>query len=145
MASKYLVVNQAEVNKLLSGTNGAVYNEMKVKGNAVLREARRLCPKNNGTLADSLSMEFGKANGSIVVRVGTNLYYGLYVHEGTANNGTGYIYPKNFNFLRFPSINNTGSGNRRYRAGATAKYTYAKRVRGVKARPFLRDALDNVM
>lgn len=130
---------------MLSGPNGAVYNEMNRKGNAVLREARRLCPKNNGTLAQSLAMEFGKADGSIIVRVGTNVYYGLFVHEGTANNGTGYIYPKNFKFLRWPVVNNSGSGNRRYKAGATQKYAYAKRVRGVKARPFLKDALDNVM
>jgi HK97 gp10 family phage protein len=110
-----------------------------------MREAKRRAPKDTGKLAQSISMEMGKVGKDIVVRVGTNNEYAIFVHQGTADNGQGYIYPKNAKVLRWPIINNSGQGRRRYKAGATAKYAYAKRVRGVKARPFLRDALDAVI
>jgi hypothetical protein len=87
-------------------------------------------------------MEMRSANGSPVGRVGTNVDYALYVHEGTGvEAGRGYIVPVRARVLRWPAKNNSGAGRRRYKAGATANYVYSKRSRGVKARPFLRDAL----
>jgi hypothetical protein len=118
---------------------------MRRRANRVLNLARRIVPVQagggGGRLKNSLSMEIGLVSGTVVARVGTNVYYGLYIHEGTANKGTGYIYPKNSRLLKFPVINNSGKGNRRYKGGATQQYAYAKRVKGIKPRPFLRDAL----
>lgn len=141
MASR-LVIDNAALKQFMSGKNGFVYQDIQRRGNAVLREARRLAPKDTGALKQSMTLEMSTGTGGVVVaRVGTNLFYALYIHEGTANKGTGYIYPKNAKLLRFPVVNNSGKGNRRYKAGATAKYAYAKRVRGIKPTPFLRDAL----
>jgi hypothetical protein len=114
---------------------------MRRRANKVTNLARRLCPIDTARLKTSISYEMGTENGAIIARVGTNVEYGLYIHEGTANKGTGYIYPKNARLLRFPIVNKSGSGRRRYKGGATQQYAYAKRVKGIKPRPFLRDAL----
>lgn len=139
--AKYVALNRTEVLNLLASPNGPVYNDIKRRANRVQNTARRLCPADTGRLRQSISLEMGTVGQDVVARVGTNLEYGLYIHEGTANNGTGYIYPKNAKVLRFPVINKSGAGRRRYKAGATAQYAYAKRVRGIKATPYLRDAL----
>jgi hypothetical protein len=135
------VINPQGLKILLASPTGGVYKDMHQRGNRVLRAAKRLCPTDTGRLKQSISLEMSSIGNTVIVRVGTNLKYGLYIHEGTADKGTGYIYPKNFKFLRFPIVNNSGQGRRRYKAGATAQYAYAKRVRGIKPTPFLRDAL----
>ena len=139
--SEYLVLNPQEVRKLLESPSGPVYYDMRRRANKVTNLARRLCPIDTSRLKTSISYEMGTENGAIIARVGTNVEYGLYIHEGTANKGTGYIYPKNARLLRFPIVNKSGSGRRRYKAGATQQYAYAKRVKGIKPTPFLRDAL----
>jgi hypothetical protein len=129
----------------MQGKNGPVYQDIHRRGNAVLREARRLAPKDTGRLKQSMAMEMRFAMGKVIARVGTNVDYALFIHEGTANKGTGYIYPKKGQFLKFPVVNNSGKGRRRYKAGATAQYAYAKRVRGIKPTPFLLNALPAAM
>ena len=139
--AKYVVLDQQQINTLLAGPSGPVYSDLRRRGNRVMNQARRLCPADTGRLRQSISLEMGAVGDRVVARIGTNVQYGLFIHEGTANNGTGYIYPKNAKVLRFPVVNKSGAGRRRYKGGATAQYAYAKRVRGIKATPFLRDAL----
>jgi hypothetical protein len=141
MADQRFVINPAGVKLLLASPNGAVYQDMQRRGNKVLRGARALCPTDTGRLKQSLTTEMSSIGTSVIVRVGTNLKYGLYIHEGTADKGNGYIYPVKGNFLAWPVVNKSGAGARRYKAGATAQYAYAKRVKGIKPTPFLRDAL----
>lgn len=89
-------------------------------------------------------MEMRVDGSSPVGRVGTNLPYGLYVHEGTglySKRRPGYIVPVRRKALRWAATNNSGAGRRRYKAGATAAYVYSKRSKGSPGRPFLRDAL----
>ena len=64
---------------------------------------------------------------TITARVEGRAPYTLYQHEGTANDGTGYIVPRTARALRF-------------RSGG--RVVYAARVKGVKGVPFLRDALE---
>ena len=139
--AEFVALDPQAVQALLSSPSGPVYADMKRRANKVQNLARRLVPVDTAKLKQSITYEMGTVGKDVVARVGTNVEYGLYIHEGTANKGTGYIYPKNAKFLRFPIINNTGSGRRRYKAGATAQYAYAKRVRGIKPTPFLKDAL----
>lgn len=141
--AQYVTLSRTEILNLLASPNGPVYNDIKRRANRIQNTARRLCPADTGRLRQSISVEMGSIGKDVVARVGTNLEYGLYIHEGTADNGAGYIYPKNAKVLRFPVINKSGQGRRRYKAGATAQYAYAKRVRGIKATPYLRDALSS--
>lgn len=135
-----VIIDKATLAKFMSGKNGAVWEDINRRGNAVLREARRLCPVDEGRLRQSLAMEMNAIGNKVVSRVGTNVEYALYVHEGTAQNGTGYIYPKNGKYLVFPVKNKSGK-RRRYKGGATAQWVKTTRVRGIKGQPFLRDAL----
>lgn len=137
-----LKIDQEALRTLLSSPRGAVWADIQRRTNRVLNQARRNAPVDEGRLRASLAMEMRSANGSPIGRVGTNVEYAMYVHEGTGvEAGRGYILPVRARVLRWAAINNTGSGTRRYRGGATQQFVYAKRSRGVKARPFLRDAL----
>lgn len=137
-------LDPAEVKALLSAPNGMVAQDMRRRGNAVLRQAKRLAPKDTGTLSRSIVMEMAMSGGKPVVYVGSSLKYAVYVHEGTglwSKRGGGYIVPVRKKALRWPRKNNSGGGSRRYKAGATSAYTFAKRSKGSRPRPFLTDAL----
>lgn len=130
--------------RLLSSQDGPVWADIQRRGNRVLNEAVRRCPVDEGRLKNSLTMEMRRVSGVPVAVVGTNLEYGLYVHEGTGIYGTKNprpIRPVRARVLRWPVKNNSGSGRRRYRGGKTARYAYAKQVKGMPGRPFLRDSL----
>ena len=140
--SATLKLDQEGLRTLLSSPQGAVWADIQRRTNRVLNQARRNAPVDEGRLRASLAMEMRSANGRPIGRVGTNVEYAMYVHEGTGvEAGRGYIVPVRARVLRWAATNNTGSGTRRYRGGATQQFVYAKRSRGVKARPFLRDAL----
>jgi hypothetical protein len=134
-------MSEDAIRDLGHSKSGLVWQDIVRRGNRVLNSARRRVPKDTGRLGNSITMELVEINGAPGARIGTNLEYAIYVHEGTANNGAGFIYPKSGTYLRFPSVNNSGAGRRRYQGGSTAAYVYARRVRGVKGRPFLTDAL----
>lgn len=139
-------VENAQVVAYLRSANGPVWRDVQRRGNRVLNEARRLCPVDEGRLRSSLTLEMQTVQNLPAAVVGTNLEYGLYVHEGTGIYGPRRtpITPKKARVLRWPVKNNqyrqTG-GNRRYSGGRTAAYAYARSVKGVPPRPFLRNAL----
>lgn len=121
----------------------ALLEDITRRTNRVLVAARAKVPVDTARLKGSLSAEVRQEGVSVVGRVGSNLNYAIYVHEGTGiYAGRGYITPKSGRYLRWPNRNNSGRGNRRYRGGRTQAYTYARRVRGMKGTPYLRDALD---
>lgn len=132
-----------ELRRLLESESGPVAQDLIRRGQRVLNRARANCPVDTGRLRASLTMELMHDHRGLFVRVGSNLDYLMFVHEGTGIYGpTGApIRPRNARFLRWPATNNSGSGNRRYVGGATARYVYARQVRGVKGRPFLAEAL----
>jgi hypothetical protein len=66
-----------------------------------------------------------------VAMVGTRLFYARYQHDGTANNGNGYIVPRRAKMLRFKP---KGGG----------AFIYAARVRGVRGTKFLERAKDSL-
>lgn len=138
-----VVLDQAALNQLLRGQNGMVWQEIHRRSNRVLNRARVLCPVDEGRLRASLAVEMRREGDEAVGRVGTNLVYGLYVHEGTGIYGPRKtpIKPVRARILRWPAKNNTGGGRRRYRGGATARYVYAKQSKGSPAKPFLANAL----
>lgn len=139
-----VVIDVSALRDLLSGENGPLFIDMRRRGNAVMRQAKRLCPADTGTLRKSITLEMSKENGLPVAVIGSNLTYAIYVHEGTglySKRGARYIRPVRAKVLRWPLVNNSGRGNRRYRAGATAAFVYSMKSRGSPGRPFLVDAL----
>lgn len=143
MATARFVLDPGQVRAQLTGPSGAITRDTIRRGQRVLNAARRNCPVDEGRLRGSLAMDvIGSGGPALEVRVGSNLEYAIYVHEGTGvYAGRGYITPKRAKLLRWPNKNNSGSGSRRYSSGRTSQYVFAKRVRGVPSRPFLRDAL----
>ena len=138
MAARVTIVPHGEALAYITANpNGAVMLDLIRRGNRVLNEARRRAPVNTGALRASLTMEQLTVGGQPAVRIGSNLKYAIWVLEGH-----GPIVPVRATILRWPSINNSGSGTRRYRGGATAGYVFAKRVRAVAGVHFLTDALD---
>jgi phage gpG-like protein len=119
-------------------------DDLRVRANRVLNAARRLAPVDEGRLRASIAVEFSREGDTTVARIGSNLPYAMFVHEGTGLYGPRHamIRPRAKQFMRWPVKNNSGSGNRRYSGGSTSSYAYARQTRGVPARPFLRDALD---
>lgn len=89
--SSYVVLRNGELDKMLRSESGAVGQAMMRHGQKVLNRARTLCPVDTGRLRGSLAMEVGRDNDEVVVRVGTNVEYARYVHDGTR-----YMEPRPF-------------------------------------------------
>lgn len=138
----FVSLNQGALDKMLKGNNGAVAIDLRRRGAHIRDKARRLCPADTGKLRASITAQLGSVGGRPAVRIGSNLEYAPYVHDGTGvYAGKGYITPKNATLLRWPNINKTGKPYRRYQAGKTAKYVFAKRVKGIPGTPYLANAL----
>ena len=142
MAGISYKIDDAQLRRELQSPGGLVWNEMLRRGNRVLNQARRNAPVDEGRLRASLSLQMRQEISGPTAVVGSNLEYSVFVHEGTGiYAGRGMIRPRSSRFLSWPVKNNSGRGNRRYRGGRTQSRAFAKAVRGVPPRPFLRDAL----
>lgn len=111
----------------------AAADDLRPRANRVLSGARRRAPVDRGQLRGSIAVQFTTApDGSPVARIGSNLPYAILVHEGTGIYGpTGRpIVPVRGRYLVF-----TPRGAKRP--------VFATSVKGMRGRPFLRDALDD--
>ena len=125
------------IAKLLTTPQGGVARDMLRRGLLVETQAKRNIggvggPRrvDTGRLRASISTQLLMRNGVPAVVVGTNVFYALWVHNGTGVYGPAHrlIRPKRARRLKFkPSGQNT--------------YVYARFVVGMKPNPFLRNAL----
>ena len=122
--------NRGEWLSLLRSPIGPVFRDLQLRGTAVKNKAQRLCPVNNGRLRQSIEVEMAVEGGVPVARVGTNVEYALWVHEGTGIYGKRGrpITPVRAKALRFTP-----------RGGPTL---FRRSVAGQRGVPFLTDALD---
>lgn len=134
-ASVRHIPNQRALNALLRSTNGAVAKDLFRRGKKVEAKAKRnlsRSPKrvDTGHLRSSIHTELLTINFAPAVRVGTNVFYAIYVHDGTGVYGPRGrpIRPVNAKFLSWKN--------------KKGKRVYAKQVLGMKPNPFLRDAMD---
>lgn len=122
------------------------------RATAVANRAKILCPVDRGQLRQSITVALGTAGlGSDPVAViGSRLEYAIYVHEGTGIYGSGsMIRPKSGKFLVWEARGTTsrrksrvpGRGFTTTRAQVGSPLIFARQVRGMPGRPFLRDAL----
>ncbi len=143
MAQVTIKLAPQAIERQLTGPSGAIAKDLVRRGQRVKNAARRNCPVDEGRLRASIDSEVRGSGRSLTVRIGSNLAHAIYVEKGTGvYAGRGYIYPKRGRYLRWPNKNNSGSGNRRYKSGKTSQFVFAKKIKGMKAQPFLEPALD---
>jgi hypothetical protein len=78
-------VNRGAISRILHSTGGPVGNRLYITGLKVHNDAKRLCPVDKGRLRSSIQVTRPVPRGAdqLVVRVGTNVRYALFVHNGT--------------------------------------------------------------
>lgn len=129
MSSVEIRVNEAARQKMLRNPKGQVARGILKLGKKVERKAKRLVPVDHGVLRNSINTELVIRKGP-VARIGTNVKYALFVHEGTGIHGPRGvpITPKHGKVLVFTSAK-------------THKLVFARSVKGMKGTPYLRNAL----
>lgn len=128
MASLEIRLNEAALSSLAAQAGDA---DLNVRANAVLNAARRGAPVDRGQLRASLTIEFSRDANGPFARIGSNLPYAIFVHEGTGIYGPSGqpIKPVRGRFLRFTPRGASGP-------------VFARQVSGSPGRPFLLEALD---
>ena len=132
-------LNHVEIERVLTSPVGPVAKQMLLRGYRVQAQARknlgggRSGPKriDTGKLRASISVQLKKKNSrTLTVRVGTNVTYAIWVHDGTGLYGPLHrvITPKTKRYLRF-------------KPHGTNQYVYARSVEGMRPNPFLLNAL----
>lgn len=129
------VLDRGAIAELLTSPRGPVARDLYRRGIRVQNAAKRNLqrpPKrvDTGTLRSSIHVELVMINGAPAVRVGSNLRYAIFVHEGTGIYGPRHrrIVPTHARFLRFHL-----KGER--------SYTYVRSTAGMRGNPFLARAL----
>lgn len=130
--------DEAALKKLLTSPQGGVAKDLlrrglKVESKAKLNLTRNPTRVNTGRLRSSVVTVLYTTNGKLSVRVGTNVFYARWVHDGTGLYGphAQYIVPRSKKVLRWKSKT---YGNKK-------GYVYARRSKGMQANHFLADAL----
>jgi hypothetical protein len=134
-------LNPVAIRALLSGDEGPVAKELLVRGYRVQSRAKQNLsgstgsgPKrvDTGRLRASITVQLVRRMGYPAVRIGTNVKYGMWVHDGTGLYGPrhSYIYPKTKRYMR-------------WRPKGSQGYVYAKRTKGMRGNPFLTEALEH--
>jgi hypothetical protein len=132
-------INKAALEKLLTSPQGPVAKQLLIRGIRVQSQARRNLGGSTGTgprridtgrLRSSIGVELRTGRRGLSVRVGTNVEYAFWVHDGTGLYGPRHrwIKPVTRRYLRF-------------RPKGGQRWVYAQKVRGMKANPFLEKAL----
>lgn len=110
-------------------------------------DIRRLTPFRTGTLRRSITSHVARTGSIITGTVGTVIFYGLYLEEGTGLFGPLHrkIVPTRAQALRWPAGGGAGTagpgftlaGRRRSgKAGANAQYMFRRSVKGIRPRRF---------
>lgn len=124
--------DSAALKALVASRDGPVGQDLIRRANLVVNRAKQLCPVDKGRLRASITWELvvGGQQWPLVARVGTNVEYARYVHDGTGIYGPrgAPIRPVRAQWLVFTP---RGSNSP----------VFARQVRGVRGRPFLTDAL----
>jgi hypothetical protein len=145
--SRGFKVNQDQLYALLAGQQGPVWNQMLRIGNEIQNVAKAKVPVDNGRLRNSIKYEMRTEKKMPVVYVGTKVKYAIFVHNGTGVHGPKGtpITPKTKQFLSWRVRNTSGTKARYAKKKGKTVYAFAKKVQGVRPRPFLTDAMQQVL
>lgn len=137
-------LDRRAVEAYLRGSTGPVAADLLRRGRQVEAEAKRLCPVDTNRLRSSIGHQLITDGGALSVRVGTNVDYALFVHEGTRPH---IIRPRTKKALAFVWPNAPGNiaagrpkRSKRGKSGPFVVLAYVQHP-GTRARPFLVDAL----
>jgi len=124
-----VVLERVAIAKLLKSPTGPVARDALKRGKRVQALARALVGKNTGRLAASIDVRLRTRSGGLVVTIGTNLDYAMYVHDGTGVYGPAHrpIRPRRGHVMMFHS----GSGG----------VVFAREVRGQRGTKYLERAI----
>lgn len=139
-AQTYHKLNTVQLNYILKSTAGPVARDLLKRGIRVQSKARRNLGGSTGSgprrvdtglLRATISTNLGLRGSELVMRVGSGLYYALWVHDGTGIYGPRgrRITPRTASHLVFHWKK---MGN---------KLMIVKSVKGMKPNPFLKNAL----
>jgi len=133
------VMDHGEIQRLLRGPSGGVVRDGLRRGYAVAGDAQRRCPVDHGRLRSSIHVQIASENGELVIEVGTDVEYALWVHEGTGLYGprAARIYPTHAKVLVFTPRKQGGRYVPRNKRGQVV----VRSIAGMHGTPFLRDAL----
>lgn len=119
---------------LLASPSGAIAKDLFRRGTNVQNRAKRNLERNprridTGNLRSDIHVQLLSLGGKPAVRVGFNLFYGVFVHDGTGIYGPKGtpIVPRVSTYLRWKSKG--------------GPWMYAKSVKGMRPNPFLKDAM----
>lgn len=143
MASR-IVINDAALRELLTGPTGPVVEYVTDVSRKVKNEAQRRCPVDEGRLRASVEFAVTVEGDKVIGRIGTKVEYAMAVHEGTGVYGpqAAVIRPKTAKALKFmPKGGARPPGTKPSKSG----FVFAAYVRGMRANPFLTDALAAVV
>lgn len=123
-------VDHAAVREMTHGPSGLVRVDLARRGRRVESRAKVLCPVNRGRLRASISVVPVTIGGNPGVRIGSDVAYTVFVHNGTGIHGPRGrpIVPVTATVLSWQP---RGGGRR----------VYARRSSGTPGRPFLTEAL----
>lgn len=132
MARTRVQVNEAALRRLTQSPAGPVVALAERIGVATVTIAKGLVRVDRGTLKRSISHSVRVHPGRVVMRAGTPIRYGLYLHEGTGIYGPKRrpIVPKSAKALRF-KVRTFGRGGREV-SPRNRNVVFALSVRGVK-------------
>lgn len=116
-------LSAVQTKKFLASPSGNLAKDLLRRGKRVESGAKRRVRVRTGHLRRSVTTVLIVRNGYPGVAVGSNLSYAKIHHDGR-----GPVVAKRAKALRF-------------KPRGSRKFIYAKRVKGVKANPFLRDSL----
>jgi len=125
--------DDAAVRRAIGDPGGPVGDALMRLAREVATSARRRAPRATGQLAGSIRAELGGRGGSLQARVVADAPHAVYVHEGTG------VYGKRGRMIRpraarVMAWRDSGGG-----------WVFAKKVRGVPPRPFLKQAAEAVI
>ena len=139
-----VVVYESQLDAMFQpGGTGVRYANTQAR--EVASDARSNAPVRSGELSRFIRAVPSRSTGKRSVRssVRSGARHSLWVHEGTAGDGAGYIYPARKRAMKLPPGGPTyhGGPSTSRHMGQKFKAMRLKKVRGQKGNPFLRQAL----
>lgn len=155
-------IHEHEVQEFIN-PGGEVYDEIHKVAKNTRRASWGYINSRTGKLKGMIQVNRPSRTGAFELRalVFTRTSYAIYVHEGTAGNGAGYITPKHGRYLAVPRHRQgPGTGNpsggtlrrmwknsqaRKYNKMGSKPYFTTEKIHGQKANPFLRKGMEDAM